>query len=119
SKPSLGVGLACLLLLGGALYSPAQAGKGSTTVSGQTGQTGVAGQTGQTGVAGQTGQTGVAAQTGQTGVAGQTGQTPPAITTSLLVSGTAAACGATAASGAPVCLQFTSDQSGTAMVSIQ
>src|SRR5207302_338169 len=52
-------------------------------------------------------------------VAGATGKAGPTITTSLLVNGTAAACGAAVSAGAQVCLQFTSTQTGTAVVSIQ
>jgi hypothetical protein len=83
-NPTLGMGLAWVLLLWGTLASPAHAGK-----TGQIGQ-----------------------------VAGATGQAPT-VTTSLLVNGTASPCGAVVASGAQVCLQFTTDQSGTAVISIQ
>lgn len=99
SNPTLGIGLACLLLLCGALWSPAEAGKGSTTVSGQTGQTGQIGQMGQ--------------------VSGATGQAAPVVTTSLVVNGAAAACGATVMTGSQVCLQLTSNETGTAVVTLQ
>jgi hypothetical protein len=94
-------------------WNPALAGKPTTlpTVGGATGQTGQTSQTVPT-VGGATG------QTGQT-VAGATGKGIPTITTSLLVGGTAAACGSVVTSGAQVCLQFTSDQSGTAVISLQ
>jgi collagen type VII alpha len=81
---SLGVGLACLLLLWGTSFSPSLAGS-----SGSTGQS------------------------GQTGTSGQGG---PTLTTSLLVNGAAATCGATVASGDAVCVRFSSDQTGTAVV---
>jgi hypothetical protein len=93
-NPTQGVGLACVLLLWGASWSPAEAGKTSQPVAGATGQT------------------------GQT-VAGATGQAAPILTASLLVNGAASPCGAAVASGAQVCLQYTTDQSGTAVVSVQ
>jgi hypothetical protein len=58
---------------------------------------------------------GVSGKTGQT-VGGVSGQAAPVLSTQLLVNGAAAACGTTVASGAQVCLRFTSDQSGTAVV---
>jgi large repetitive protein len=93
-NPTLGVGLACVLLLWGASGGPALAGKTTQPVAGATGQT------------------------GQT-VAGATGQAAPILTASLVVNGVASVCGTTVASGAQVCLQYTTDQSGTAVVSIQ
>jgi hypothetical protein len=63
----------------------------------------------------------VGGQTGQTGqtVAGVSGQAAPILTTRLLVSKTAVACGAIVASGSQVCLQFISDQAGTAVILVR
>jgi hypothetical protein len=52
-------------------------------------------------------------------VAGQGGQTLPVVTTDLLVNGGASACGATVASGARVRLLLSSNQNGTARVTIR
>src|SRR5205814_4187371 len=56
----------------------------------------------------------VAGKKGQVG--GVSGQVAPVLTTGLLVNNAAAACGATVTTGAQVCLRFTSDQSGTAVI---
>jgi len=52
-------------------------------------------------------------------VNGTSGQTIPVVSTALRVNGVNAACGATVASGAQVCLLLSSNQDGTAVVSIQ
>jgi hypothetical protein len=52
-------------------------------------------------------------------IVGTAGQALPVVTTSLRVNGVAAACGATVASGAEVCVLLSSNQAGNAVVSIQ
>lgn len=86
SNTTLGVSLACLLLLSVTSWSPSPAG--------------------------------TSGQGGQTGQTGQTGKTAPTVTTSLLVNGTAAACGATVAAGDQVRLLLSSDLDGTAVATI-